>query len=531
LNEKKGKFTAFKNEKRMQIANRNIKAPGKKTFPTFVAITLFTFINAFINYLTITMLAYFFGAGIEIDAFFAATTLPLVIIAILQVIIPNTFIPVFINIKKQDETNSWRVASIMTNLIFVILAIIAIIGVTFSKTIITLINPGFSTSTAARSSALFSYLILSLVFSGTAIILSSIYYAQKKFIRPLLAQTVSSSIILFFVLLFHNQIGLKSIAMGTLAGSIIQFGILHSVLLRRRRYSPSFDFRKKEIIALFALMLPLLLGALFYKMNIVVERFITSRLAPGSVAYLGYAGKINAALLLFLTQGISITLFQRLSEHSAVMDFSGLQETLSRGLRAMILLTTPFVFLMVFAGNDLVRLAFQRGNFTPQATRTVSVILLAYLGYFVVNSVGVPVVNTLYSLQLTTTISVVGASGFILFIFFALILSQAMGCKGIALAASIQSFISITCFLWIAVKKIGGIQFSPILRCTQKAILAACASVIAIIPLRAFLHEHTAPNLEFLFSAGTAFCVYAGILLVLRTEELAFISKRFLRRG
>jgi hypothetical protein len=96
---------------------------------------------------------------------------------------------------------------------------------------------------------------------------------------------------------------------------------------------------------------------------------------------------------------------------------------------------------------------------------------------------------------------------------------------------SFGCFHTITCFLWIAVKKIGGIQFSPILRCTQKAILAACASVIAIIPLRAFLHEHTAPNLEFLFSAGTAFCVYAGILLVLRTEELAFISKRFLRRG
>ena len=193
-------------------------------------------------------------------------------------------------------------------------------------------------------------------------------------------------------------------------------------------------------------MLPLLLGALFYKMNIVVERFITSRLPPGSIAYLGYAGKINAALLLFLTQGVSVTLFQRLSEHSAVMDFSGLQATLSRGLRAMILLTTPFVLLMAFAGNDLVRLVFQRGSFTPQVTRTVSVILLAYLGYFIVSTVGLPVLNTLYSLQLTTIISVVGVSGFILFILFALILSQRLGCTGIALAASAQSIISITCF-------------------------------------------------------------------------------------
>ncbi|MBU4268218.1 MAG: hypothetical protein KJ808_05150 [Acidobacteria bacterium] len=531
MKEKKEKFTSFKNEKRMLIANQDIKEHGKKTFPSFVAITFFTFINAFINYLTITILAYFFGAGSEIDAFFAATTLPLVIMAILQVIIPNTFIPVFIKNKKQDETNSWRVASIMTNLIFVILAIIAIIGVTFSKTIIPLINPGFPTSTATLSSSLFSYFILSSVFSGTAIILSSMYYAQKQFNRPLLAQILSSSSILFFVLLFHDQIGIKSIAIGTLAGSIIQFIFLHSVLLSRKRYSLSFDFRKKEIISLFTLMLPLLMGSLFYKMNIVVERFITSQLPPGSIAYLGYANRINSALLLFLTQGVSVTLFQRLSEHSAIMDFSGLQKTLSRGLRAMILLTTPFVLLLVFAGNDLVRLVFQRGNFTPQVTRTVSVILLAYLGYFIVGAVGWPLVNTLYSLQLTTIISVVGVSGFILFIFFALILSQLMGCKGIALAASVQSFICITFFFWIVVKKIGGIQFPPILRCTQKAILAAGAAVVLSIPLKALLHKHTGPNLEFIGSTIAAFCIYGGILLVLRTEELEFISDRFLRRG
>ncbi len=515
----------------MQTANQAIKGPGGKIFPSFAAISFFTFINAFINYLTYTILAYFFGAGSEMDAFFAATTLPLVIIAILQVIVPNTFIPEFIRKKNQDETNSWRVASIMTNLLFVLLALIAIAGVTFSKSIIPLINPGFSAATAAISSSLFSYFILSSVFSGTAVILSSIYYAQKRFSRPLLAQTISSFIILFVVLLFHDQIGIKSIAVGTLAGSIIQFTFLLSVLLGGKRYSPSFDFRKKEIIALFSLMLPLLLGTLFNKMNIVVERFITSRLPPGSIAYIGYASRIISALILFLAQGISLTVFQRQSEHSAIMNLSGLQETLSRSLRAMILLTTPFVLLMAFAGNDLVRLVFQRGNFTYQTTQTVSVILLAYLGYFVVSTVGVPVVTALYSLQLTTIVSLVGACGFILFSFFALVFSQLMGCKGIALAASAQSLISITCFLLIVAKKIGRIRFSPILRCSQKAILAAGAAVLLSVPVKALLHKHIGPNLGFMVSTIAAFGIYGGMLFVLRTEELAFISDRFLRRG
>jgi putative peptidoglycan lipid II flippase len=515
----------------MPIEDHSMIQPRGKLFPSFAAITFFTFINAFINYLTYSILAYFFGAGSDIDAFFAATTLPLVIIAIMQVIIPNTFIPEFVRNRKLDEANCWRLASITTNLFFAILALIAIIGMVFSTAIIPMINPGFSPAIAARSSALFSYFILAGVFSGTAVVLASIYYAQKRFIRPMLAQITCSCIILLSVLLFHGRIGIMSMAIGTLAGSVVQFALLLSVFLYGRRYSLSLDFRKKEVVVLFALMLPLLLGTLFAKMNIVVERFITSHLPPGSIAYLGYASRINAALILFLAQGVSLVVFQRQSEHSATLNLSGLRENLSRSLRAMILLTMPFVFLLAFAGNDLVRLLFQHGNFTPQATQTVGVILLAYLGYIVVSTVGVPIVTALYSLQLTTIVALVGMGGFILFSFFAYFFSQWLGCKGIALAASAQSLLSISFFLWILTRKIGRIRCRPILRSIQKAILAAGAAAVLCILVKALLYQHIGPNLEFIAVTMVAFGAYGAMLFVLRTEELAFISERLLRRG
>ena len=508
-----------------------MKGAGGKTFSSFVSITLFTLINAFINYLTITVLAYFFGAGLEIDAFFAAMTIPQVLLAILQVIVPASFLPWFIKRRAEDEANSWKLASIAANIICVILAAMALLGTAFSRTIIHLINPGFSVSTAALAATLFSYFILSSVLTGLSVLLSSIYYAQKRFIRPLVAQTVCSTIILSFVWLLHGRLGLASIAIGTLAGAIIQLLLLRSVLFCRGRYALSFDFRRKEIVTLLMLMLPLLLGSLFYKMNIVVERFISSQLPPGSVSYLGYAGKINTALLIFLTQGVSVPLFQRMSEHSAVMDLQGLQDSLSRGLRAMILLAAPVVMLIVFSGAGLVRLAFQRGSFTPQATQAVAMILLAYLGYLIVSTVGLPVLNTLYSLQLTTIVSMVGVGGFMLYILLAMVLSRPLGCNGIALAASLQSLISIACFFWIAVKRIGGIRTLPVLRCLRKAVLASGAAFALIIPLQALLRGQAGPNLVFLLGTAVAFCAYGALLLVMRTEELSFIAERFLRRG
>jgi putative peptidoglycan lipid II flippase len=514
----------------MPGAKQDSVEPGGRIFPSFAAITFFTFINAIINYLTYSILAYFFGAGSEIDAFFAATTLPLVILAILQVIIPNTFIPEFIRIKKRDEAHSWRIASIATNLLFVLLALLAVIGVVFAAKIIPLLNPGLAPATAALSASLFPYFILSAVFSGTAVILSSMHYAQKRFIRPLLAQLLSSSVILVFVLLFHGRFGIQSIAMGTLAGAILQLLFLHSVLLGKRRWSPSLDFRSKEIAVLLALMLPLLLSSVFSKTTLVVERFITSRLPGGSVALIGYAGRINAALILFLAQGAAIAIFQRQSEHSANLDLPGLNENLSRSLRAMILLATPFVLLLVLAGNDLVRLVFQRGSFTPQATQAVGAILLAYLGFLVVSTVGVPVVTALYSLQLTTIVSAVGVGGFVLYSFLALVFSRRLGCQGIALAASVQSLVSISCFLVIVAGKIGRLRWAPIGRCIGKAVLAAAAAVVVSVALKALMRGHLGPNLEFVVSALAAFGVYAGMLVALRTAELAFISARLLRR-
>ena len=507
-----------------------MKEPGGRALHSYVSITFFTLVNALINYLTLTVLAYFFGAGSEIDALFAAMTIPQVVLGILQSIVPAAFVPWFIKCRAEDEANSWRAASIAANALFAILAALALLGTAFSGTIIRLINPGFPEPTSALSASLFPYFILSLALAGLSVLLSCLYYAERRFLRPLIAQAAGSAIILACVWLLHGRLGLASMAVGTLAGGGVQFLLLHAVLFRRGRYALSLDLGGREIVSLLVLTLPLLLGSLFYKMNVLVERFISSRLPAGSMAYLGYAGKINSALLLFLTQGVSVPLFQRLSEHSAAGDFSRLRDTLSRGLRAMILLAAPVAMLIAFSGRGLVRLAFERGSFSAGATRAVSVILLAYLGYLAVSTVGLPVLNTLYSLQLTTLVSLVGLAGFLVYVLLAALLARGMGAAGIALAASLQSLASIAVFTWIALKRIGGLRVGPVLRCLGKAVFAAAAAFAAAVPLAALLRGGTGPNLAFLLATAAAFCAYGALLLALRTEEVSFITDRFRRR-
>ena len=479
------------------------------------------------NYLNLLLLAYVFGAGMEMDAFFAAVTIPQIISAILLAILSATFIPVFIEARSKDETNAWKVASISINLLFLCLFVIAVIGSLFSKNVIALINPGFQEETSVIAVSLFRIMILSIIFSGTSILLTSVYFAKQRFFKASFASWMNSVIVFLFVLFLRSSLGVKSIIIGTLVGSIIQFLFLFPVFMKKGRYYFLFDFKKKEIVKLGRLIFPLLIGSIFYKTNTLVERLIASNLGDGKISYLGYAYKICIALIMVINQGISTVIFPRMSEYSAVGDLKSLKEILSKGMRALIIITTPVVFLIFLAKFELVRLILERGNFSPSATTAVGNTLIAYLGFFIVASISLPIVNTLYSLQETTKVAIVGVLGFILYVFLAFFLSGYFSYLGIALAVSIQYIINIIIFLSIVKNRLGGFKLSPIFRCMGKSVLAAGVSSLFILGTYNLVSGITKYPFDFIIQVIIGLALYLIVLIILKSEELKFIKLNF----
>jgi putative peptidoglycan lipid II flippase len=499
---------------------------GGRMFRSVFLVSFFTVLTGILNYLVLMVLAARFGAGREMDAFFAATTIPQLMTAILLAALTTTFIPVFIEARSRDESSAWKTASISINIIFFLLSLIALAAMFSARNLISLVNPGFAGDTLSIASSLFQILIFSTIFSGTSIILTSLHYAHNKYLEPSLAQGFNSLITLLFVILTGNIFGIKSIAIGTLFGSLVQFFFLLPLLLRQGRYSFDFDFKRREVIRLGKLMLPLLAGSVFYKANPVVERFIASKLGESNISYLGYALKIITLLLLVLTQGISTTILPRMSEQSAAREIEGLRETISKGLRAMILIATPVTLALLLARAEIVRLVFERGDFTSQTTAAVAQALVAYLGFFVVGILSVPVVNALYSLQKTALVAAIGIAGFTLYVFMAFFLSSRLSYPGIALAVSMQYIINLIVFFIILQKKVGGLDPRPILRCVFKTVLASGLASLVFIVAKDFIRGRFVYPLDFLILGTLAAAIYLLFLIVLKTEELKFISLR-----
>lgn len=499
-----------------------VRLIDSQTLRSSIVVSFFTLLTGVFNYLKLVILAFSFGAGGEMDAFFAAMTIPQIILSILLIILTTTFIPVFVETLARKEREAWKTASIATNLVFFSLVTLALIGSLFAREIISVISPGLSEQTTLISMSLFRYFILALVFSGSSIILTSLYHARHRFFTPSLAQFANSFVTFMFVLLFHSTMGVKSIAVGTLSGSILQFMLVIPVMLKDNRFHFSLDFLRPEIRKLGRLMFPLLMGNIFYKTNILVERFIASQLGEGNISYLGYAYKIVMAMTVITSQGISTVLFPRMSQLSAVQDYKSLREMLSKGIRALTMFTVPFLLIIFIARYELVRVIFERGNFGPGTTEAVANALLAYAGAFFIASISLPVLNTLYSLQETGRVAAAGVIGFSIYIVLAFWLSRYFSYLGIAMAVSIQYFINMVFIMYLAGKKLDGVNLKAIFLCAGKSFTAGGITGAVLLGMKQFILDEVRFPVDFLILGILGFTLYLTSLILLRTEELRF---------
>ena len=86
-----------------------------------------------------------FGAGTQLDAYFAAFRLP---DTIFQLVAAGAFgssiIPVLAELfAKNEEDRAWRVVSTVLNVMLIVLATLAVILAVFAPVIVPIITPGF----------------------------------------------------------------------------------------------------------------------------------------------------------------------------------------------------------------------------------------------------------------------------------------------------------------------------------------------------------------------------------------------------
>lgn len=322
-----------------------------------------------------------FGVTEEMDAFYAAVTLPNLFNIILLTTFSSIFIPVFVRYKlKEEEEEANRVASIVINYFSLFLLGTATLIFVLAPSVISYGFHGLGIETRALAIRMLRIVCFMLVFSGLIGAMTGILNARQHFAWPAFSPMFVTLTTVVFIFIFVKQWAIFVLAYGLLAGLIIQCLFLIAIT-KQRGYRHYFDFnwRHPAVKEILFLALPFFIVITMAELNIVVDRVMASYLDPGSIAALGYAGKMAQVPLIVFSSSIGIAVFPFFATQVVEDKTEELRDTLGRSIRMAGFIFIPLTVILVILSRPLIQLLFQRGAFTSWATDLTSIIFSCYL--------------------------------------------------------------------------------------------------------------------------------------------------------
>lgn len=549
------------NEIPTDVCEEQATLPSKASFLAKAAIIVMvaTLLSRVFGLVRELIMASYFGARTQIDAYRVAFILPNLLRTLLaDAAIGSAFIPVFSSyLAKGDRKNAWKVASSVINIMALVLLTASLVGMVFARPLVSVLAPGFvfKPETMRLTVIMTEIMFPAVLFMAIAGVVMGILNSYEHFTAPAVAPILWNVFIIGAIILLSPKIGVVSLAVGVTVGSLVQL-LFQIPFLKGRgvRYSFSLDWRHPGVKEVGALLVPVIISLAAVDINTIVDTRFASSLVTGSVASLGYAQRLWMLPLGIFAITISTVLFPTLSKQAALDNIKGLKESLSLGIRIIFLVVVPASAGLMVLGIPIVRLILEHGRFLPRDTLFTASALFHYsIGLFAAGQLYL-LNKTFYSLKDSKTPMIVATLAIVVNYFgdwFMMIyvpiiaklldlpsslsyLGLAHG--GIALSTSLVTMFSFLVLVLILRKRLNGIDGRKIINSGLRILIASIALAFA-----AFYSWSLTANLVGASKAGqllaifvaimAGILVYAGLLLVLRVEEVKTIYELALERA
>jgi len=426
------------------------------------------------------VIAYFFGAGLSSDAFFVAFRIPNLLRRLFaEGSLSIAFIPVFSEyLAKRGSEEAFKMARSAMRLLSVMLVLVAMAGILLSPIIIRVIAPGFIDSpekfslTILLTRIMFPYIF----FIGLVALAMGILNVLDHFAAPALAPVFLNfaMICTVFILSPHLENPVVGLAIGVIAGGILQLSLQIPFLIKKKFYFwKKTTFFHPGLKKIGLLMLPAIFGAAVYQINILIGTLLASLLPEGSVSYLYYADRLVQFPLGIFAIATATAVLPSLSRQAAANDMKDFKKTFTFAMKLVLFITIPSMIGLIVLREPIVALLFKRGAFRPEAVRLTAFALLCYsTGLWAFSAVRI-VVSTFYALQDTKTPAKMAVYSIIANLVLGIILMGPLAHGGLALATALSSMLNLGLLLVILKRKLGSLSWRSISVSTCKTTLSS----------------------------------------------------------
>ena len=493
---------------------------------TAFLMAILTLVSKLFGFLREMVMANYFGTSYVTDAYVMSSTILSVLFGGVLSAISVAYLPVYSDIAEKDgETEGNQFTSSVINTLLLITALISLIGILFSDTIISIFARGFTGETAALASFYVKVLFTYVVFSSTAGILDS-FLQYKNVFLPQIISGYFVSICSITAIIVSAYTSHYYLAFGMLAGYGFRF-LCIGFVAKRKKYQHTFDLNNYENIKLIlALALPTYIGSSMSSINSFVDKTMASSLSEGSIAALNYAYLLNTMIMSVTIMILSTIIYPRLTKLNSMERYESFNDMLKTGINLVILVAMPCSIGALVFSDEIIQLVYGRGAFDDMAARMTGSAFFYYSMGLVFTSLNRFLTKVFYSLRNMKSPMVYSAVGVAINLSFNLLLVRFMGLKGIALSTSISAFFG--CMMKIyGLKKYKHIRLmgmgsaKNILKISVLSVLAVTMAYLIF-----FLTETVQSDvLHLLLTIVCGGLIYLALLFFFKIEEVKLIRQ------
>jgi putative peptidoglycan lipid II flippase len=337
-----------------------------------------------------------FGAGRNLDAFLMAFRVPNMLRDLFaEGALSTAFITTFSKrIATEGDVSAWRLASKVATLTVVFMSAVTLLGILFAPQLINVMtwwswSPEKTALTILLTRIMWPFILL----VSLAALVMGMLNAKNVFGVPAMSSSFFNlgSIVGGVALCYwldpqsnwrhphFGERGLVGLAIGTLIGGLLQLMVQFPSLGRVGfRFRPDFNWRDPGVKIILALMGPATIAASAVQMNVLINSGFAARLGDGPVSWLNIAFRLMQLPLGIFGVAVATVTLPLVSRSAAIGNTAGFRSALAHSIRLVLLLTIPAAIGLIILAEPIIRLIYEHGRFTPEATRQTAVALRFY---------------------------------------------------------------------------------------------------------------------------------------------------------
>jgi putative peptidoglycan lipid II flippase len=326
-----------------------------------------------------------FGVGMEANAYYAAFRLPDTLFSLIAGgALSSAMIPVLLSARQEaGDRGEARLTHLVLTTLLAVFIVIVLLAMIFTPGLVRqILAPGFDQETSQLTITLTRMMLLQPLILVVASVATALLNSRNQFLLTGLSILCHNVALIAGIAVSRMlpALGIYGPTLGVVLGAILQVAVLAPGLNRvrggiRLAWDPA-NRRLREVLRLLA---PNGLSVgVNYTGNIADTAFATLAVQGAALGAIYNAWLLVGLPIALLGQAIGQAAFPRLAAHAETGAWAALRRTLWQSLGAAVAMSLVALGGLVWLGRPVIRILFERGEFTATAGELTYLVLLAY---------------------------------------------------------------------------------------------------------------------------------------------------------